>query len=56
MLAAVEAGAEDVEIDDEEFLVYTAPGDLQKVKEAPRRGRIRGVPAEVTMIPSNYGS
>lgn len=54
MLAAVEAGAEDVETDDEEFLVYTAPGDLQKVKEALAEAGYVVSRAEVTMIPSNY--
>lgn len=54
MLAAVEAGAEDVETDDEEFLVYTAPGDLQKVKEALAEAGYVMSRAEVTMIPSNY--
>lgn len=49
--AALEAGAEDVDFDDDVAEVYTDPGDLKVVEEA---FRLRGLPiesAEMTMKP-----
>ncbi len=52
-MAAVDAGAEDVITDDEEYYeVRTPPADLQKVAEAINRLDLPCERAEVTMIPS----
>jgi len=48
---AIEAGAEDMQTDDSSYEVWTAPGDLDVVKQALAH---RGIPienAEVTMLP-----
>jgi YebC/PmpR family DNA-binding regulatory protein len=47
----LDAGAEDMQSDEASYEVRTAPGDLERVKEALER---RGIPyesAEVTMVP-----
>lgn len=53
METAIEAGAEDVKDEDENFEVITAPEDFNEVKEAIDQAAIPTVMAEVTMIPQN---
>lgn len=53
MLAAADAGAEDVRDDDEVFSVLTLPEQLQAVEEALRGGGYRVEEAEVAQIPQN---
>ncbi len=52
MAAALEAGAEDVRDDGEEWTVITAPSDLQAVREALEAGNVPFSSAELTMIPT----
>jgi YebC/PmpR family DNA-binding regulatory protein len=54
METAIEAGAEDVKDEGEEFEVITAPDDFEAVKEALDNAKIVCSSAEVTMIPQNY--
>jgi YebC/PmpR family DNA-binding regulatory protein len=52
MEAALEAGAEDVREDGDNFEVITAPEDFEAVKEAIDAANIATTAAEVTMLPS----
>jgi YebC/PmpR family DNA-binding regulatory protein len=53
VLAAIDAGAEDVDTDDEEMIeIYTAPGDLQSVRKALEAAGVAAESAESTMIPT----
>jgi YebC/PmpR family DNA-binding regulatory protein len=50
-LAAIDAGADDVETDDPETIeVYTSPGDLEAVRQALEGAGVPVVSAEATMI------
>jgi YebC/PmpR family DNA-binding regulatory protein len=53
-LAAIDAGAEDVDTDeDEEIAVYTAPADLERVRMALEDAGIAVASAESTMVAKN---
>ncbi|MBE5735065.1 MAG: YebC/PmpR family DNA-binding transcriptional regulator [Clostridiales bacterium] len=56
MMHALEAGAEDVEIDDECFTVYTEPNNLDSVKEYFDNNGIVVEHSAVEMIPTSYVS
>jgi YebC/PmpR family DNA-binding regulatory protein len=49
--AALEAGAEDMEVDDTSFEIRTAPGGLDAVKQALASSGISYESAELTMLP-----
>lgn len=53
MEAALDAGAEDIEGDEEAFTVTTAPNDLDAVREAIDAAGIEISEAEIRMIPQN---
>ncbi|MHB0938942.1 MAG: YebC/PmpR family DNA-binding transcriptional regulator [Armatimonadota bacterium] len=54
MMAALDAGAEDVKSEDEEYFeVTTEPGDVYKVREALEAAGLKAEEAEVRMIPQN---
>jgi YebC/PmpR family DNA-binding regulatory protein len=53
METALEAGAEDVREDGDNFEVITAPEDFEAVKEAIDAAGIESIDAEVTMLPQN---
>ena len=53
---ALEAGAEDVAIEDEIFEITTDPADLSAVSEALTGKGYTFVSAEPTKIPSNYAT
>jgi YebC/PmpR family DNA-binding regulatory protein len=53
METALEAGAEDVREDGDNFEVITAPEDFEAVKEAVDAVGIATIEAEVTMLPQN---
>ena len=50
----VEAGAEDMRRDGDNFEVITNPGDLEAVKKMIEDGGIKVALSEVTMLPQNY--
>ncbi|MFC1617957.1 YebC/PmpR family DNA-binding transcriptional regulator [Patescibacteria group bacterium] len=50
-LAAIDAGAEDTNITDKSLAVYTAPSDLQTVKEKLKNATIES--AEIEYLPQN---
>jgi YebC/PmpR family DNA-binding regulatory protein len=51
MLAALEAGADDVQSSEDSYEIVTAPEDLFKVRQALEAAGIRVTSAEVTMVP-----
>jgi len=53
MMAALEAGAEDVRVEEESFDVVTAPEDLPTVRQALEAANIPFTMAETTMLPKN---
>jgi YebC/PmpR family DNA-binding regulatory protein len=50
---ALEAGAEDVMEEDDEFQVITAPDVFDAVRDALEAGKVRFIEAAITMIPQN---
>ena len=54
MLQALDAGAEDVQDDEDgESLIYTAPTDLGKVRDALKEAGLEITEAELTYVPNN---
>lgn len=53
MLLALEAGAEDLEADDEAFQVYTVPQDMEQVRQSLIDQGIPVSEAAINMIPQN---
>ncbi len=53
LLAALDAGAEDFQAEDEGFEIYTAPEDFEAVKAMLESQGVAFTGAEVTMIPDN---
>ncbi len=51
---ALDAGAEDVKVDEKTFEVITAPHDFEPVKKALTDAKIESSLAEVTFVPQNY--
>ncbi len=54
MMAALEAGADDIESTEEGFEIVTQPTDFLTVKEALEAEGIEFISAEIEMIPSMY--
>lgn len=52
MEAALDAGAEDMKVEDETYDVLTSPGDLMPVREALEKAGLKVDSAEVAMLPS----
>ena len=53
MMIALEAGAEDVKVDDDVFEIVTAPNDFSTVRENLEKQGITFLSAEVAKIPQN---
>src|SRR5476651_2677603 len=53
MLQALEAGADDVQEEEGESLIYTAPKDLNKVRESLTKAGLEVTDAELTYVPNN---
>lgn len=53
MLIALEAGAEDVIIEDETIQILTEPKDFEEIKEEVKKQNLKISDAEIAMIPSN---
>lgn len=53
MMAALDAGAQDVEEEDGESVIYTDPKDLAKVRDALQSANLEIVEAELTYVPNN---
>jgi len=52
MLQALDAGAEDVQEDEGDSVIYTAPTDLAKVRDALREAGVEVTEAELTYVPN----
>jgi YebC/PmpR family DNA-binding regulatory protein len=52
LLAALDAGAEDVQDEDADSVIYTANKDLAKVRDALRAAGLEVVEAELTYVPN----
>ncbi len=50
-LAAIDAGAEDVQVEDGSVEVYTEPSDLERVRQALEHDKVTITNAEVSLIP-----
>ncbi|MCK5069892.1 MAG: YebC/PmpR family DNA-binding transcriptional regulator, partial [Desulfocapsa sp.] len=48
---ALEAGADDVVEEDDQFQVVTAPDDFDEVREALEKGGVTFIEASITMVP-----
>jgi len=53
METALEAGAEDIREDNDNYEVISSPGDFEAIKEAIDQASIPYIDAEVTMLPQN---
>ena len=53
MLAAIDAGADDVQEEGEESVIYTAPQDLAKVRDTLKDAGLEILEAELTYVPKN---
>jgi YebC/PmpR family DNA-binding regulatory protein len=53
MLQALDAGAEDMQEEDGESVIYTAPTDLAKVRDALNGAGVAILEAELTYVPNN---
>ncbi|MCA1625208.1 MAG: YebC/PmpR family DNA-binding transcriptional regulator, partial [Acidobacteria bacterium] len=51
---AIEAGADDVQEDGDNFEILTAPENFEAVSEAIKKAGVEAEAAEVSMIPQNY--
>lgn len=54
MTLALDAGAEDMQTEEDNFAITTAPNDFEKVKKAIEDAGIVPDAAEITMIPQTY--
>lgn len=52
LLAALDAGADDVQDEDGESVIYTAPTDLAKVRDALKDSGLEVTEAELTFVPN----
>lgn len=50
---ALEAGADDVSDEDDEFIVVTSPDNFEAIKSAIEESGLKHTSAEVTMVPKN---
>lgn len=53
MLAALDAGAEDIQEEDDESVIYTAAKELAQVRDSLKRQGIEITEAELTYVPNN---
>jgi YebC/PmpR family DNA-binding regulatory protein len=52
LMAALDAGAEDVQDEEEESVIYSEPKELAKIRDALREGGFEVVEAELTYVPN----
>lgn len=53
LLAILDAGAEDAQEEEGEIIVYTAPSDLAKVREALKQAGLEVLDAEMSFVPNS---
>ena len=54
MMIVLDAGAEDIQEDEDSLVILTAPEDFDAVSKAVKEAGIPTVSAEISMIPQNY--
>lgn len=54
MMLALDAGAEDISIEEEVFEIYTNPDDFETVKENLEKNNITIADSSIDLIPTNY--
>jgi len=54
MEVALEAGADDLQTEDEGFEIYTSPDNFEQVRQALEKNNIPTVEAKLGQIPANY--
>ena len=54
MMIVLDAGAEDIQEDEDSLVILTAPEDFDAVSKAVTEAGIPTVSAEISMIPQNY--
>ncbi len=54
MSLALDAGAEDMQTEDDNYAITTPPNEFEKVKKALEDGGVQPEVAEVTMVPQTY--
>jgi transcriptional/translational regulatory protein YebC/TACO1 len=54
MTLALDAGAEDLQTEDDNFVITTPPNDFEKVRKALEDAGVVPDVAEVTMVPQTY--
>lgn len=52
-MLALEAGAEDLKVEDDSFVIYTAPEDYDTVEAALAGAKIETLVSKITMVPDN---
>lgn len=53
MMLALDAGAEDMKVEGDEFVVYTAPDDYDAVEQVLADNNIETMVSKITMVPDN---
>mgnify|MGYP000914302042 FL=1 len=54
MMMALDAGADDVEEEDDSFVITSSPADFSAVREALEKEGLPMADASVTMVPQTY--
>lgn len=54
MMVVLDAGAEDIQEEDDDFVITTAPADFEAVEKALLAEKIPVASSEITKIPQNY--
>ena len=54
MLMAIDAGAENIEVEDEVYEITTSPEDFSKVREELEKNNLSFLEADVQMVPNMY--
>jgi len=53
---AIEAGAEDIQDEEDSYVIYTAPSDFEEVRANIEKQNIPMAEADIVMVPQNYVS
>jgi YebC/PmpR family DNA-binding regulatory protein len=53
LMSALDAGAEDVQEEDDESIIYTEPKELARIRDALRQSGLEVLESELTYVPNN---
>ena len=54
MEMAIEAGAEDIQDEEDSYVIYTAPSDFETVRENIEKAGLKILSSDLEMVPENY--